>query len=161
MARSISARRLATGDRAARYDHNHGIRADGGTHGLPVGPVTGQHSHRVAGAAILPKLNVSSVKIEWPASWTNRLRCNNLQYSLLMHETAPRGGGCRERNSDCFGDHRCAGGLRNCRTRTGPSRTISFHPIWVRPQRRALRWVRATLQVCGILLRLSQGLRTQ
>jgi len=77
------------------------------------------------------KLNVS-VKIKVPARWrTGGVRCNNLQYSLLMRYTAP---------SDCFGNHRCAGGVRNCYTRAGPSRTISFHSIWVRrPGRRHSR----------------------
>ena len=32
----------------------------------------------------------------------------------------------RESNSDCFGDHRCAGGVRNCRTRTGPTAPLTM-----------------------------------
>jgi hypothetical protein len=94
-----------------------------------------------------------SVNTKLPASRTNRRRSK--QQSAIFAE----GGRCRERNSDCLGDHRCAGGVRNCRTRTGPGRTISFHPTWVRPQQRALPWVRATLRLRGILLRLPPGLR--
>jgi hypothetical protein len=106
------------------------------------------------------KLNAPPAKIKLSASWTKGGgRSCKVQYSLLMRHTAPRGGQCRERNSDCFGDHRCAGGVRNYRTRIGPSRTIGFWPLWVRPQGRALSWVRATLRLRGISIRLPAGLR--
>jgi hypothetical protein len=41
----------------------------------------------------------------------------------------------------------------------GPRRTISFHPLWMRPRRRVLPWVHATLRLCGISLPLPSGLR--
>jgi hypothetical protein len=86
-------------------------------------------------------------------------RSNKLQYLLLCATPRPTGGQSCERHSDCSGDHRCAGSVGNCCARDGSRRTTSSHLIRVRPRRRALSWVHATLCLCGILLRVPTGLR--
>src|SRR5262249_3308730 len=96
---------------------------------LPVCPLLGaKRTSDEAAACFCPTLMTQSrhSRIDSSAEVLSRLLgslampiSNMLQCSLLSATPCPREGQRRESNSDCLGDHRCAGGVRNCRTRAG------------------------------------------